>query len=107
MTKEEATSWIRDLGVTLMDGESFSITSETVESLSIAISALENIDRITAERDAAIRDLHSSENKHEGCGFCKYYNITQTNHCTRENKAISCDTLNNDMWEWRGVQNET
>lgn len=73
------------------------------ESVDSAMSALENIDRITAERDAAIRDLHSLENKHGECGFCKHYSSPMS-YCTAEDGTVICDAINNDMWEWRGIE---
>ena len=95
MTNKEASSCIRDLRVTLMDGEAFSITNETIESLSIAISALESIDRIEAKRDALMHELRVLS----ACPTCiKHCGCNRTDIVTGSEKKC---------WEWRGVQNGT
>ena len=75
---------------------------KTEEAIKTAISALETIDHITAERDGAVKDLHDSEQMHNACFFCKYYD--ETPFCN--NNVGGGDIEANDMWEWRGVTDD-
>ena len=65
-----------------------------------AIEALENIDRITAERDKAIEDLKECSY----CDYCKNYNDECLNNglC----KECSVGKTSRVYWEWRGIGNE-
>ena len=66
------------------------------EALSLAVKAIENIDRITAERDAAIDDLAIAT--YGSCHFCKHNNRGKC-------EAEKIDRYGG-CWEWRGIQNE-
>ena len=103
MTNEEAIKELKEMKLVAEERGSY-WGENAIPLYELAISALESIESLKAERDAAIRDLRLSENKHESCEFCKYYN-SPINYCTTEDGNILCDTFNNDMWEWRGVQN--
>ena len=87
MTNEEAKVQLKFLYNMEVDRGEYHI-AKTIET---AIDALERIDRITAERDAAISDL-----KYLPSTTCKYAN---TDYCTND---CLCD-----KYEWRGIQNET
>ena len=67
-----------------------------------AMRTLESIDRITVERDEAVKDLHDSEQMHNACFFCKHYD--ETAFCN--NNVGGCDNEADDRWEWRGAQND-
>lgn len=67
------------------------------ESLRTAGNSLKfHLEKVTAERDAAIKDLYSVIcDKLEACDFCK-------------NKSIDCDKctswVGQEGWEWRGIR---
>ena len=71
----------------------------------LCIDALAYIERLEAERDAAIKDIPRA------CGYCKHYNdppkIEDTKHgmkvsyCEKECRHISGV---NTGWEWRGLK---
>ena len=62
------------------------------DAIENAIKALESIDRITAERDAAINDLSYTVLRMGGaCWSCK-----RNKTCLKEDKPCK--------WEWRGVE---
>lgn len=58
-----------------------------IESVKVAVSELENVDRITMERNAAIEQLRGR------CEVCKHY---RTIHCVLTN-------CTRDKWEWVGI----
>lgn len=62
MNNKEAIEWIKNH---LYDEDG---TTKQDKAMEIAISALENIDRITAERDAAVEQLHRNL---VACNYCK------------------------------------
>lgn len=66
------------------------------ETLPIVRELREQLSKVTAERDAAIKDLYSVVcNKLEACDFCK-------------NKSIDCDKcagwVGQEGWEYRGIR---
>lgn len=68
---------------------------KTEEAIKTAISALEEIDRIKAERDAAIDDMRGF------CVLCKFFKV----NVSKLPCAKCLRTANNEYWEWKGVQN--
>lgn len=71
------------------------------ESIDYAISALESIDRITAERDAAIADLRklSVRPSYFQCDCCLHFQKADGIKRCRKKPDFS-----GKCWEWRGVQ---
>lgn len=64
-------------------------------------SMQEELDRVKAERDAAIEDLRGE------CKYCKYFRIIW-NGCTPDYECpLSEQCLNRDMWQWRGLEGRT
>ncbi len=68
----------------------------------LADEAITMIERLTAERDAAIADLKISS----GCASCKYHcsDTTFCCDCTKKQncKCMSCH-LDRVNWQWRGL----
>ena len=60
---------------------------------------------VTAERDAAIKYLNKSNNISGYCYGCKWYD-DKAQICTSEVNRTICDTVENNMWEWKGLQHE-
>lgn len=60
----------------------------------ISLNALNAIERLVRERDAAVEDL-SLNGRY--CVTCKHFSV----FCKRNNKCLSDE---NEHWEWRGVQ---
>lgn len=95
-------------------------TLENNEAIELAISALENIDRIKAERDKAIaeRDAFMEDfkkgfraqiEKEHGifrCDICKYGGDDVICHINVDNFRCPPKCNGYDYWEWRGVQND-
>lgn len=52
-----------------------------------------------AEKDALIKELKNVADETETCHGCKWL-YRETNKC------INCDSVTNNMWEWRGPQKE-
>ena len=63
------------------------------ETLPIVQELREQLDRVTAERDAAIADLKQAK---AGCDFCKY---ALGFSCRCEEPCVI-----NELWEWRGIK---
>ena len=91
MTAKEAANILKNMAFLDVERDH----EKTEEAIKMAISALESIDRITAERDAAVKDLSGVWGK---CFYCKNYDW---------HNCLSTPTRNGACWEWRGVQNET
>ena len=68
----------------------------------VTAAAADLIERLTAERDAAIADLKISS----GCASCKYHcsDTTFCCDCTKKQncKCMSC-SLGLTNWKWRGL----
>ncbi len=63
------------------------------ETLPIVQELREQLDKVTAERDAAIADLKQAK---AGCDFCKYaFGFS----CRCEEPCVI-----NELWEWRGIK---
>lgn len=107
MTSKDAANIIDHLGIKQVYDDTVSAT-EIGEALTLAISALENIDRITAERDAAIADMEDIAKKvNVNCRYCKNLsekNKLLRNETMRESKCFNCECFSS--WEWRGARND-
>ena len=67
---------------------------EELERRDMVILELENqLEKITSERNAAIRDLKCTVEMTEGCMFCKHENDLDYDGCGRSG-----------CWEWKGCQ---
>lgn len=73
----------------------------TEEALSVAIEALESIDRITAERDAAVADLKEASRhlRYHFCPYCKHFKAFDIS----KEPCHSCN-YGRKNWEWRGIE---
>lgn len=100
MTNSEVAMYIKDLRHMLVEGDSFTLTKEMYDSLSTAISAMESIDKITAERDAAVEQLHRNL---VCCTYCKkieeyqYPDDCECYDICKEGRGKV------DYWEWKGI----
>ena len=63
--------------------------------------AMRKIKQLQTERDAAVEDLHYLVNHPQSAGSC--YACKHTDECYAGGE---CDPVENDRWEWRGVQKE-
>lgn len=63
------------------------------ETLPIVQELRKQLDRVTAERDAAIANLKQAKS---GCDFCRY---THGFSCDLEEPCIM-----RECWEWRGIE---
>lgn len=66
-----------------------------------ALKMEERVHQLEAERDAAVKDLHYLVNHPQSAGPC--YACKHTDECY---SGGDCDPVENDRWEWRGVQKE-
>ena len=66
---------------------------------SLLPDALAYIRQLETERDAAVKDLHYLVNHPQSAGPC--YACKHTDECY---SGGDCDPVENDRWEWRGVQ---
>lgn len=74
----------------------------TVSEKEKVISELSGkVGQLEAERDAAVDDLHYLVNHPHSAGSC--YACAHTDDCY---SGGDCDPIENDRWEWRGVQKE-
>lgn len=72
---------------------------EVGETIDVAIYALENIDRIKDERDAALKDLQTVIS--EGSNFCRMCKYREADgQCYHDCIPYSWQWA----WEWRGIQ---
>lgn len=62
---------------------------------------LKKIEQLQAERDAAVKDLHYAVNHPLSAGTC--FACAHSDDCY---SGGDCDAVENDRWEWRGVQKE-
>lgn len=56
---------------------------------------------VNAERDAAIKELKKAADDNGRCYGCKWLDEA-TDKCTNKLGKIECDSVKNNMWEWRG-----
>lgn len=66
--------------------------ARTINSENVRLKA--ELEKVNAERDAAVADLKASTNS--SCVLCKWFD--GNNHCTAEEPCGP-----NDNWEWRGA----
>lgn len=57
------------------------------------------------ERDYAIKQLKIAADEDGGCWGCKWFD-DMTEKCTNPEGMVSCSTVTNNMWEWRGLKEE-
>ena len=57
------------------------------------------------ERDYAIKQLKIAADENGGCWGCKWFD-DMTEKCTNPEGMVSCSTVTNNMWEWRGLKEE-
>lgn len=105
MTNKECAAILRTKSLAYTDGE----TSRAV--LEQAIQALEGIDHITAERDAAVSDMKTifieELDCRSVCRSCKHGNYDNASGpCTMDGWNDSDNTnycgYHNEKWKWRG-----
>ena len=102
MTNEEAKQKLTRYRDFVLDDNPIEAAVRLCEAITIAISALESIGRITAERDAAVEELR---NVTINCFCCKWLREEDNLHrCYCPEPC--CEDGNPDRWEWRGVQDE-
>ena len=68
--------------------------ADLIESLS------EQLEQVTSERDAAIRDFTEAMKYSESCMFCKYLSGTDDEVDCNKPKIMPCENC----WQWRGVE---
>jgi hypothetical protein len=66
-----------------------------------ALKMEERVHQLEAERDQVVKDLHYLVNHPQSAGPC--YACKHTDECY---SGGDCDPVENDRWEWRGVQKE-
>lgn len=106
MTNEDAIKYHREnyqsFVETLWDGNEENNPYD--EAFRMAISALESIDKIKAERDAAVSDLvmcmYFSKKNNNVCNFCKKDMAEYPNKCAGWSDSCECNP------EWRGISKE-
>lgn len=57
------------------------------------------------ERDYAIKQLKIAADEIGGCWGCKWFD-DMTEKCANLEGMVSCSTVTNNMWEWRGLKEE-
>ena len=57
------------------------------------------------ERDYAIKQLKIAADENGECWGCKWFD-DMTEKCTNPEGMVSCSTVTNNMWEWRGLKEE-
>lgn len=95
MSNEEAIAQLTFLHHIETDRKAYRL----VASIEMAISALESIDRITAERDAAIDGIKAAiVGANDYCFLCK--NLELDGQCHQ----VCVPNTRNWSWEWRGIE---
>lgn len=85
------------LGMDCSDFEQIMVDS------AVAITELiEILAKVTAERDAAIKYLKIAADDNGRCYGCKWLNEA-TEACTHKLGREACDSVSNNMWEWKGI----
>ena len=75
---------------------------QTVKDAAEALAALQSeLEKVKAERDAAVKDLHTLRKLSGWKCFACYYN----DHYERS-VCAGCDYNNGNNWQWRGPQKE-
>lgn len=73
--------------------------------LARAESAEARAEKAERERDYAIKQLKIAADENGGCWGCKWFD-DMTEKCTNPEGMVSCSTVTNNMWEWRGLKEE-
>lgn len=73
--------------------------------LARAESAEARAEKAERERDYAIKQLKIAADENGGCWGCKWFD-DMTEKCTNPEGMVSCNTVTNNMWEWRGLKEE-
>ena len=73
-----------------------------VESAVAITELIEILAKVTAERDAAIKYLKIAADDNGRCYGCKWLNEA-TEACTHKLGREACDSVSNNMWEWKGI----
>lgn len=68
-------------------------------------SAESRAEKAERERDYAIKQLKIAADENGGCWGCKWFD-DMTEKCTNSEGMVSCGTVTNNMWEWRGLKEE-
>lgn len=68
-------------------------------------SAEARAEKAERERDYAIKQLKIAADENGGCWGCKWFD-DMTEKCTNPEGMVSCNTVTNNMWEWRGLKEE-
>lgn len=68
-------------------------------------SAEARAEKAERERDYAIKQLKIAADENGGCWGCKWFD-DMTEKCTNPEGMVSCSTVTNNMWEWRGLKEE-
>ena len=73
--------------------------------LALAESAEARAEKAERERDYAIKQLKIAADETGGCWGCKWFD-DMTEKCTNPEGMVSCSTVTDNMWEWRGLKEE-
>ena len=73
--------------------------------LARAEAAEARAEKAERERDYAIKQLKIAADENGGCWGCKWFD-DMTEKCTNPEGMVSCSTVTNNMWEWRGLKEE-
>lgn len=68
-------------------------------------SAESRAEKAERERDYAIKQLKIAADENGGCWGCKWFD-DMTEKYTNPEGMVSCSTVTNNMWEWRGLKEE-
>lgn len=89
-------------GKVLFNLQTVKEAAATIEQLVSKTEELEKqLAEVTAERDAAIKELKKAADDNGRCYGCKWLDES-TDECTNKLGKIECDSVKNNMWEWRG-----
>lgn len=73
--------------------------------LARAESAESRAEKAERERDYAIKQLKIAADENGECWGCKWFDDI-TEKCANPEGVVSCSTVTNNMWEWRGLKEE-
>ena len=76
-----------------------------VNLLARAEAAEARAEKSERERDYAIKQLKIAADENGECWGCKWFD-DMTEKCTNPEGMVSCSTVTNNMWEWRGLKEE-